>query len=372
MHYGLGGLNAYVVYTVTSPKDNSGSVSRRYSHFLWLRNILVRLFPGVFVPPLPPKKVVALETAENTLWIVRERRRDLTRFANRVAANPVLADAKAWEAFLTLTEGWDAARKQIEIDCGGSMLQYKAKSTWNSLASAGNKMRVGHAEVVSRFQQLFPEACRKELDANVEDQIKDLREFVSEEVAKLSEVVGACRSLASSMAHAGKEVGKMEHALTPLVAGESELRRLPSGRVKVPVDAWGKGLADVIPSFTTDLINTFKYELEDLKAFQQLLQHQEIAQQQYAVSTLKAQKWEGKEAVGEKAALQKEKALSNEAEDKILYHIHTNLLWTQWKEMWGTNHGNYRRNLAHFFELQRDNATMMVGQWRNFKESCEV
>ena len=34
------------------------NVHRRFSDFVWLRNTLAVRYPGVFVPPLPPKKTI--------------------------------------------------------------------------------------------------------------------------------------------------------------------------------------------------------------------------------------------------------------------------------------------------------------------------
>jgi hypothetical protein len=33
-------------------------VLRRYSDFLWLRNTLIKFFPGYLIPPLPKKKIM--------------------------------------------------------------------------------------------------------------------------------------------------------------------------------------------------------------------------------------------------------------------------------------------------------------------------
>lgn len=46
----------YINYTITT-KPFKYQVNRRYSDFLWLRNILVRDFPGCYIPPLPQKGV---------------------------------------------------------------------------------------------------------------------------------------------------------------------------------------------------------------------------------------------------------------------------------------------------------------------------
>lgn len=46
----------YTYYTIKTKPFNY-EVQRRYSDFLWLRDILVRDFPGCYIPPLPQKGV---------------------------------------------------------------------------------------------------------------------------------------------------------------------------------------------------------------------------------------------------------------------------------------------------------------------------
>lgn len=49
----------YVVYRITG-LDNNGyfTGNRRYNEFYLLRQILVLNFPGIFIPPVPGKKLV--------------------------------------------------------------------------------------------------------------------------------------------------------------------------------------------------------------------------------------------------------------------------------------------------------------------------
>ena len=52
------------------------TVARRYNDFKWLRSILLKAFPGLFVPPLPPANVIG--RFENSF--IEERRQDLERY----------------------------------------------------------------------------------------------------------------------------------------------------------------------------------------------------------------------------------------------------------------------------------------------------
>ena len=44
----------YVIYSIITEPFN-WDITRRYSDFYWLRNILVKVFPNIIVPPIPTK-----------------------------------------------------------------------------------------------------------------------------------------------------------------------------------------------------------------------------------------------------------------------------------------------------------------------------
>jgi sorting nexin-1/2/sorting nexin-4 len=52
-------MSKFVVYTVRG-QDSSGSFEtyRRYSDFMALRTVLVRKWPGVYIPAIPPKQIL--------------------------------------------------------------------------------------------------------------------------------------------------------------------------------------------------------------------------------------------------------------------------------------------------------------------------
>ena len=53
-------LMPYTTYCITVVPALPGvsHVRRRYRDFEWLRSTLSSMFPGVFVPPLPPKQIL--------------------------------------------------------------------------------------------------------------------------------------------------------------------------------------------------------------------------------------------------------------------------------------------------------------------------
>jgi hypothetical protein len=87
----------YVKYTLEGLYDNREFyVERRYKEFLAFRRLLCQNFPGVFIPPIPPKKSFGnLEEG-----FIKLRKKFLQHFFNRICAAPHLSSSQATKLFL--------------------------------------------------------------------------------------------------------------------------------------------------------------------------------------------------------------------------------------------------------------------------------
>ena len=97
--YGLLGLfskSVYITYNITTEPINI-SVRRRYTDFEWLRKIFTKLFPSIFIPPIPLK---TLKDNANDHKI-EKRMRALERFLNNVVSEPLLKNSNVLYDFLT-------------------------------------------------------------------------------------------------------------------------------------------------------------------------------------------------------------------------------------------------------------------------------
>lgn len=81
--------------------QQSTDLWRRYSDFHGLRELLLELFPGLYVPPLPPKRFLQLPLSN---WsheeFLKERYADLNRFLTRCVEIPPLRESHAFQVFL--------------------------------------------------------------------------------------------------------------------------------------------------------------------------------------------------------------------------------------------------------------------------------
>lgn len=89
--------NSYVLYEVfTSPLN--WSVTRRYSDFDWLRNTLIKMYPGFNVPPLPKKKMGNRRFDSD---FISKRMKFLELFVNSVCQNESFKASDALVCFLS-------------------------------------------------------------------------------------------------------------------------------------------------------------------------------------------------------------------------------------------------------------------------------
>lgn len=103
-----GASRGYIVYTI---KCNDSIVRRRYSEFESLRKSLVRLFPTLFIPPIPEKHAIAKYAtaptkAKEDLRIIEHRRRMLSVFLNRCLNVDKIRESSVYQDFLDPNANW--------------------------------------------------------------------------------------------------------------------------------------------------------------------------------------------------------------------------------------------------------------------------
>ncbi|KAL1701925.1 hypothetical protein EV121DRAFT_262592 [Schizophyllum commune] len=99
-------LNRYTVYQISSSRGSP--VTRRYSEFVYLWEVLTRRYPFRLFPALPPKRIGPDE------YFIEQRRRGLARVLNFIVNHPVIKDDALLGVFLT-EPSFEVWRKQNSV-----------------------------------------------------------------------------------------------------------------------------------------------------------------------------------------------------------------------------------------------------------------
>jgi len=109
------GIKKYVAYEIfTEGISGNDKVSRRYKHFVWLRERLLEQFPATSIPSLPEKQFGGRFEEE----FIETRRKLLERWMNRLAFHPVIRSSKVFHHFLQTEDykEWKAGKRTAEKD----------------------------------------------------------------------------------------------------------------------------------------------------------------------------------------------------------------------------------------------------------------
>ncbi|GAA99121.1 uncharacterized protein L969DRAFT_103164 [Mixia osmundae IAM 14324] len=103
-----GTSSSYIVYLIRSEQ---GDARRRYSEFESLRAILLKLYPVLIIPPIPPHHTlsdyaVKQSKAKEDANVIARRKRMLTVFLNRIGRHPILSKEALFIKFLQGNIPW--------------------------------------------------------------------------------------------------------------------------------------------------------------------------------------------------------------------------------------------------------------------------
>ncbi|CAD8063621.1 unnamed protein product [Paramecium sonneborni] len=126
-----------ISYVLWSQIDDepAKTVNRKYTHFEWLNAALKREFPGILIPAIPQKSVLAKINLTEHTQIVREKRyRQFEEFLNKIKEHPQLQISSKFQIFLTASQ--DIMQQELL-----ELTQYQTYvyQIGSALANAGSK-----------------------------------------------------------------------------------------------------------------------------------------------------------------------------------------------------------------------------------------
>jgi len=201
------GMNAYVIYTITTKDKNGDNLSaiRRYSDFDWLHDILKMEYKHLIIPPLPEKAIFDRFSPE----FVEYRRKELERFLKRTLAHPDISQAPALRIFLTANEAtMDLERSKPKVDPPLPVSQKKVDQGFFAAFTATISAAVTGPSVELKEVDPFFDSQKAYL-ANLDQQLQVLVARSNANTKKKQELVATLSDFAHSASlAAGFEVGQ--------------------------------------------------------------------------------------------------------------------------------------------------------------------
>jgi len=183
----FGGMKSFVTYDIET--DSTGkSVQRRFKHFDWLREQLIRIYPCVTIPPIPGKEMKLKGKFDQDF--VQQRTQGLQKFLDRIAVHPVLGVCPVVKHFLTAVEqkDWKIGKRDAEVQ----KVFTSAVSMPSGPRTVGGDL-AGHIEESSQFvlwlqQQLESWNGSAEVMGNHWAELAQSYTTMSDEVKRFEEI----------------------------------------------------------------------------------------------------------------------------------------------------------------------------------------
>jgi len=341
-------LSKYLVYMVECDPKPKGvvTVARRYSDFVWLRRVLTEEFPALWVPPLPPKKIMGRFEKD----FVQGRRLDLQRFLDRIDAIDAFGDSEAFVAFLSSPEStFRTTTAEVEKEIGAK--------TWE--------------DRVVKLQQLFPEIHAERVDGLAEKDLGTIKTFFDQCKAQLETLISSCQNCLTKHDLHAQEIATVTEAFKELYTIESNYPYCPEPkRMKVTkqFQEWEYLERQQTRLFELEFLGTIQHELEDVNALTELLLRREAARVRYVRSNTFATKLRVKEKGG--AGLNNTQMLQKQAEErqertyKDYLEIATKvLLRHETPRVWREKVESFETSMYNFSETQIRQTEKMKQIW---------
>jgi len=330
-------LNKYHVYKVThSPTLPSveGHVHRRFSEFEWLRSHLVRTFPGLFVPPLPPKKI----TGKDTEFLL-ERRNDLANFMNRLSSIECINRSEPFRWFLTSAKSFEDTMKYFD-----------------------EKLKIRTVEELQRLFFDFRFGTQQLEHYELERDLVLLDNFLFSCEQKLLEVVECASALDTNFVNFTANLFKFKNSISALHEVEQGYSGRPNPQrlnIGAHCHEWWDGERASSLSMTSHLSRTFKEFLADVLAFRELIQVRSTVVAAIQKQASKTKKTE--------ADVRTEKYLATELDlmNKLLHYqaYSTSSVWKDTRKQ-------YRTAIVQFAKQQSASAKQLTTAWQKLCEEA--
>lgn len=356
-----GRFDKYHVFRITTQPSTGAGVERRFTDFIWLRETLVKMYPGVFIPPLPPKKLLGLILGNKNDDFLAERRSDIHRWLNRlIEVGPFLMASVPVQAFLTKDKDFEATVKDI------------------------NKQLTGQTDrdVLAMYQELFTGVMASTVGEKAVEEVEQLRAYLVLSEKTVTDLCNTSQSLAVAHSATVAELIKMQTVYTTLYDTEkaakievitSNLQR--DQPLTTQFNLWLEEEKSLAPFYHESLAQSFKYELQDIQAYLELVAHWQEVRVRKDKAVAKGNKWRDPKTpapVKEKDEQAKQADLTKEKEETELLEALTKLILTsQIQSFWQSKVKAFRGAIKQFAKKQADTSKQLAEIWSKIESIAD-
>lgn len=257
----------YVVYPVMT-KAFGWKCERRFSDFIWLREQLLRVYPGTLVPPLPDKKFFG-RFSEN---FVEKRREALERFLNKCTVHRQLRGADALRFFL---EKRDAKLFEQEKADYGAVLPRLDPAVFERNRAIDQNVMAMLAPIINYLNVMQEYLTGL---ATLTSSLEQRRREEAEELRRMGATFGALFACADSGGYCWRESCRE----CDVVGAQMQSLGLRSARVSQVVDDCGANIYNAVWRSVRD-------ECDTVASLRELVHQRVMIEAEYkmAVETLK-------------------------------------------------------------------------------------
>ena len=249
---------AYQTYVITIPTLNL-KVVRRYSDFEWFRTILINLFPGRVIPPIPKKNKIGGDRFNEEF--LEKRTRTLEKFLNLLLEDPSIKTSQIFYDFVSIEElniFSDKKKYYNSIKLPQSLKEYKSLNGKLDVKLDENRESI--------YQKIKNETdISQELLSKLNKQIKSLNNEINTVIIRLNEIAKSCEEL----------------FLNSVKYNESNEIKISYYELNEMFKHWANALKKQNTVTNIDIREYFKYSKNTLKSMKELINTVEIYKQNY-------------------------------------------------------------------------------------------
>ncbi|GAB5370278.1 hypothetical protein AAMO2058_001478800 [Amorphochlora amoebiformis] len=356
--------SSYTTYAVTvQPNlEDVKFVRRRYSDFVWLRKWLTEGFPGIFIPPLPPKSIFNKMRAD----FIEERRQGLQEFMKRlISRQQFLIHSLPFQLFIS-----------------------KHSNTFEKTKREVEKTIIGQSplEIATMYQTLFPNMSGSKVKASepkntpqylnvssADEKMVRLKDYLTSCGTQVQVLYEAATQIASKwndiVSNSSKVTGSFK-SLSKVENGYAQRPAPPRMDVVGKFSSWAGTIEQKPNQWMTITSRVFKKEKLDIDAMLDVVNKWESIQKRRAKAKDKVSRYASASELTAKNKAAKQKDEENLKAINALYDMVTKIIFnTEIVHYWNNRTRNFNHEVHKFFKKQLKISAQLAEVWSEQKQA---